>query len=161
MVSHEWTSLEIVSWLTDIVGRSQSEALYEVDKFISRLCRDCLTLISSPDEYPFTTGLPAPVIPPLTFPAILYPNNVNANASIQSFYTRSIVPRICRQATLALAAKKRASGIIGDDEYEDDGNYGSAATVDVEILQAISKRVHYGMYPASFILEPNAYEFVQ
>lgn len=27
--------------------------------------------------------------------------------------------------------------------YEDDGNYGSAATIDVEVLQAISKRVHY------------------
>jgi chorismate mutase len=45
-----------------------------------------------------------------------------------------------------LAAKKRANGIIGDDEFEDDGNYGSAATLDVEVLQAISKRVHYGMY---------------
>jgi chorismate mutase len=43
-----------------------------------------------------------------------------------------------------LSAKKRASGIIGDDEFEDDGNYGSAATLDVEVLQAISKRVHYG-----------------
>jgi chorismate mutase len=39
---------------------------------------------------------------------------------------------------------KRANGIIGDAEYEDDGNYGSAATIDVEVLQAISKRVHYG-----------------
>ena len=32
----------------------------------------------------------------------------------------------------------------GDDEYEDDGNYGSAAMLDVEVLQAISKRVCYG-----------------
>lgn len=39
---------------------------------------------------------------------------------------------------------KRGAGIVGDDEYEDDGNYGSAATIDVEVLQAISKRVHYG-----------------
>lgn len=46
---------------------------------------------------------------------------------------------------MALAALKRANGISGDDEYEDDGNYGSAATIDVEVLQAISKRVHYGM----------------
>lgn len=61
-----------------------------------------------------------------------------------SFYTRSIVPRITRRATLALAAIKRSNGIIGDEEYEDDGNYGSAATIDVEVLQAISKRVHYG-----------------
>ena len=47
-------------------------------------------------------------------------------------------------ATVQLAALKQTKGIIGDDEYEDDGNYGSAATLDVEVLQAISKRVHYG-----------------
>ena len=45
---------------------------------------------------------------------------------------------------MALAATKRAKGLFGDDEYEDDGNYGSASTIDVEVLQAISKRVHYG-----------------
>ena len=54
------------------------------------------------------------------------------------------MPRITRAATLALAAHKRAHGIVGDAEYEDDGNYGSAAFVDLEVLQAISKRVHYG-----------------
>ena len=69
---------------------------------------------------------------------------MNVNASILSFYTQAIVPRITRPATLALATIKRANGITGDDEYEDDGNYGSAAFVDLEVLQAISKRVHYG-----------------
>jgi chorismate mutase len=85
------------------------------------------------------------VLKSLDFPKILYPNDINANPSILSFYTRSIVPRITRRATLALAATKRSKGIIGDDEYEDDGNYGSAATIDVEVLQAVSKRVHYGI----------------
>lgn len=100
----------------------------------------------SPDEYPFTPAseLPKPVLPLLYFPEILFPNQINANASILSFYTRAIVPRITRRATLALAAQKRQSGIYGDGEFEDDGNYGSAATIDVEVLQAISKRVHYG-----------------
>lgn len=67
------------------------------------------------------------------------------NASILSFYIRSIVPRISVQATLTLACLKRSRGIAGDEELEDDGNYGSAATVDVEVLQAVSKRVHYGL----------------
>lgn len=107
---------------------------------------DTNILLSSPDEYPFSTGLPDPVIPPLSFPKILYPNNVNANPSILSFYTRAIVPRITRRATLALAAQKRAQGIIGDEEFEDDGNYGSAANLDIEVLQSISKRVHYGAF---------------
>ncbi|TFK40801.1 chorismate mutase [Crucibulum laeve] len=122
---------------------------------------------TSPDEYPFSSDLPEPVLPLLSFPEILYPNKINANPSILSFYTRAIVPRITRRATLALAASKRANGIIGDEEFEDDGNYGSAATIDVEVLQSISKRVHYGKFvseskfvenPAAFIphiLNPN------
>jgi chorismate mutase len=88
--------------------------------------------------------LPDPVLPPPEYPPILYPNNVNVNATILSFYIHSIVPRIAARATLHLACLKRSKGIIGDNELEDDGNYGSAATVDVEVLQAISKRVHYG-----------------
>jgi chorismate mutase len=87
----------------------------------------------------------------LSFPKILFPNNINANPSILSFYTRAIVPRITHRATLALAAQKRALGIVGDDEFEDDGNYGSSATLDIEVLQSISKRVHYGEF---FTLSP-------
>ena len=106
-------------------------------------------MLYSPDEYPFTSisELPPPILKPVSYPQVLYPNKVNANPSILSFYTRSIVPRITRQATLALASLKRANGITGDDEYEDEANYGSAATLDLEVLQAVSKRVHYGMYP--------------
>ena len=105
----------------------------------------------SPEEYPFTDAaeLPPPILKPFPHPPILHPNKINVNASILSFYTQSIVPRITRPATLALAAVKRAHGISGDDEYEDDGNYGSAAFVDLEVLQAISKRVHYGVYRIS------------
>jgi chorismate mutase len=66
------------------------------------------------------------------------------NQSILSFYVHTFVPRITQAATLAIAATNRAQGIKGEGEYDDDGNYGSAATIDVEILQAISKRVHYG-----------------
>jgi len=114
---------------------------------------------SSPDEYPFTSNLPEPVLKPVDFPKILYPNIVNANPSILSFYTRQIVPRITKTATVRLAASKRANGIIGDEEYEDDGNYGSAATLDVEVLQAISKRVHYGKFvsESKFLSDPGAF----
>ncbi|KAG2102239.1 chorismate mutase [Suillus discolor] len=128
--------------------------LKEIETFHSRARR-----YTSPDEYPFTSNLPVPVLLPLAFPKILYPNTINANPSILSFYTRSIVPRITRRATLALAAIKRSNGIIGDEEYEDDGNYGSAATIDVEVLQAISKRVHYGKFvsESKFIANPAAF----
>ncbi|KAF8501109.1 chorismate mutase [Russula emetica] len=114
---------------------------------------------TSPDEYPFTCGLPDPILSAPEYPAILHPNKINVNASILSFYIRTIVPRISIQATLTLACLKRSKGIIGDDELEDDGNYGSAATVDVEVLQAISKRVHYGKFvsESKFIQDPAAF----
>jgi len=55
-----------------------------------------------------------------------------------------------------LLQKKRAQGILGNEEYEDDGNYGSAATLDVEVLQSISKRVHYGKFvsESKFVEDP-------
>lgn len=66
------------------------------------------------------------------------------NPSILLFYVNNFVPRITQSATLSVAAANRARGVVGEAEFDDDGNYGSAATIDVEILQAISKRVHYG-----------------
>ncbi|KAE9393165.1 chorismate mutase [Gymnopus androsaceus JB14] len=128
--------------------------LKEIESFHAKARR-----YTSPDEYPFTSNLPDPVIAPLQFPEILFPNKINANPSILSFYVRSIVPRITRRATLSLAASKRAKGIAGDEEYEDDGNYGSAATIDIEVLQAISKRVHYGKFvsESKFLENPSAF----
>lgn len=115
----------------------------------------------SPDEYPFTPAseLPQPLLLPLKYPSLLYPNKVNVNASIKSLYVRSIVPRITKTATRLLAAARRAQGVTGDSEFEDDGNYGSAATVDVEVLQALSKRVHYGKFvsESKFRADPAAF----
>ncbi|KAI6129995.1 chorismate mutase [Pisolithus thermaeus] len=129
--------------------------LKEIETFHAKARR-----YTSLDEYPFTTGLPEPVLPPLKFPKILYPNDVNVNRSILSFYTRSIVPRITQRATIALSALKRSKGIVGEDECEDDSNYGSAATIDVEILQAISKRVHYGKFVAESKFRENPAAFI-
>ncbi|KAL0069790.1 chorismate mutase aro7 [Marasmius tenuissimus] len=114
---------------------------------------------TSPDETPFTENLPEPVLPPLKFPEILFPNTINANPSILAFYVCHIIPRITSQATRTLAASKRAQGILGSAEFEDDGNYGSAATLDVEVLQAVSKRVHYGKFvsESKFLEKPSAF----
>ncbi|KAG9290471.1 hypothetical protein G9A89_002446 [Geosiphon pyriformis] len=82
----------------------------------------------SPDEYPFTSPLPEPIIPPLEYPQHLKPNNINVNPKVIQFYLEHIVPSICPK---------------GDDQ-----NYGSAATRDVDCLQALSKRIHYGKFVA-------------
>lgn len=129
--------------------------LKEIESFHAKARR-----YTSPDEYPFSSGLPEPVLPPLSFPEMLYPNEINVNPSILSFYTCAIVPRITRRATLALATLKRANGIVGDEEFEDDGNYGSAATTDVEALQAISKRVHYGKFVSESKFQENPAVFI-
>ncbi|KAJ1548818.1 chorismate mutase aro7 [Cladochytrium tenue] len=85
---------------------------------------------TSPDEYPFTPAqsLPAPVLPPLRFPRLLCPNDLNVNSHIRQVYLDSIVPAICAD--------------------RDDGNYGSAVTKDVEALQILSRRVHFGKFVA-------------
>ncbi|KAK4047639.1 chorismate mutase aro7 [Microbotryomycetes sp. JL201] len=111
----------------------------------------------SPDEHPFTprSQLPEPILPPLDYPTLLYPNSVNVNDQILEFYINSVVPVITKSITTQLGTEN------------DDGNYGSAAVRDVECLQAVSRRIHCGMFvseskfldkPSDFIphiLNPN------
>ncbi|KZO96878.1 chorismate mutase [Calocera viscosa TUFC12733] len=123
--------------------------LAEIESFHAKARR-----YTSPDEYPFTSNLPPPLLPPLNFPPLLHPNTVNVNPTILNFYIHFILPRITASATQALAAKKRAEGVKGAQEWEDDGNWGSSATVDVSVLQAISKRVHYGPPSSSPLSAP-------
>lgn len=95
----------------------------------------------SPDEQPFhpRSSLPKAILAPLDYPALLHPNDVNVNPKIYAFYTEEIVPAITARA------QGSGSGVEG----EDDGNYGSSATRDVEALQAISRRIHYGASSSS------------
>lgn len=106
----------------------------------------------SPDEHPFTPRdqLPKPLLPALDYPSLLHPHGINVNDAILAFYSHDIVPAITRHCA-----------------NEDDQNYGSAATRDLEVLQNMSRRIHYGMFvseskfrecPADFvphILNPN------
>jgi len=84
---------------------------------------------TSPDEHPFFDDLPEPILPSLAFTENpLHKNRVNTNAQIMDMYVNELIPFIC------------ADG--------DDGNYGSCAVIDVNLLQALSKRIHYGMFIA-------------
>ncbi|RUS32096.1 chorismate mutase [Jimgerdemannia flammicorona] len=92
-----------------------------------------------PDEYAFTSPLPMPILPALAYPQFLHPNDINVNPQIMRIYLEHIVAAVTRP---------------GDDQ-----NYGSATTRDVEVLQALSKRIHYGKYIAEckFRESPSAY----
>jgi chorismate mutase len=84
---------------------------------------------TSPDEYPFFDDLPAPMLAPLVYADNpLHAHHVNLNGEIMAAYVNEIVPFTCREG--------------------DDTNYGSCAVIDVHLLQAISKRIHYGMFIA-------------
>lgn len=83
---------------------------------------------SSPDEYPFYNNLPAPVIERMQIASPLINDGVNINDKIKDIYINTILPYVCENA--------------------DDGHYGSSAVADVNCLQALSKRIHYGKFVA-------------
>ena len=94
--------------------------LRETERAHARLRR-----YTSPDEHPFFPGLPEPLLPAMRFDeSPLVPNTVNLNAALRLAYEREMVPYFC---------------VPGDD-----GQYGSSAMDDVAVLQALSRRVHYG-----------------
>ena len=74
---------------------------------------------------------------------LLHPHRINATPRIYEFYTHEIVPLI-----------------TANDGATVDYNYGSSAVCDCEVLGALSRRIHYGMFvseskflaaPADFI----------
>ncbi|KFM25573.1 Chorismate mutase 1, chloroplastic [Auxenochlorella protothecoides] len=86
---------------------------------------------TSPDENAyFPEALPSLLLPPITYEQVLAPcaASINLNESILKLYLEHLMPEIT--------------------EPGDDGNYGSAAMYDVMILQALSKRIHYGKFVA-------------
>ncbi|KAI9809194.1 MAG: hypothetical protein M1825_002485 [Sarcosagium campestre] len=101
----------------------------------------------SPDEYPFfPDALQTPILKPLNYPRILHPNNVNVNEKLKHSYVEYILPAAC--------SRRRGGGEDqesigeGDDRGEAQENYGSAGTVDVFCLQALSRRIHFGKFVA-------------
>jgi chorismate mutase len=86
---------------------------------------------TNPDENAFFPDeLPPLILPPITYPEVLWPaaSPVNVNERILDMYIHHLLPEIA---------------IHGDD-----GNYGSSAMYDVMILQALSRRIHYGKFVA-------------
>ncbi|KAF3912335.1 hypothetical protein AA313_de0206024 [Arthrobotrys entomopaga] len=93
----------------------------------------------APDEYPFFPEVleVVPILKPLNYPKILYPNTVNINPKIIKVYISKIVPAICKSSD-----KSRG------DRGEQQENYGSSAVADVAVLQALSRRIHFGKFVA-------------
>lgn len=87
----------------------------------------------APDETPFFPDqLQQPILPPINYPKVLahYTDEINENTEIMRFYVEEIVPKI------ACAAGEQME------------NLGSVACCDIECLQAISRRIHFGKFVA-------------
>lgn len=109
--------------------------LSETEKVHSRMRR-----YTAPDEHAFfPRQLLAPALPLLSFPEVIKPNSINFNDKVKSIYLNRIIPGISKE---------------GDDQQ-----YGSSANCDIAVLQAISKRVHYGKFvaEAKFQEQPEKY----
>ena len=90
----------------------------------------------SPDEYPFFPNvLEDPVLQPISYPRILHPNDVNVNEEIKRKYIQKVLPLAC-------------PNFGREDRGEVFENYGSSATCDVQCLQALSRRIHFGKFVA-------------
>uniref|UniRef100_A0A0E0MNY9 chorismate mutase n=1 Tax=Oryza punctata TaxID=4537 RepID=A0A0E0MNY9_ORYPU len=96
----------------------------------------------SPDEHPFfPENLLEAVVPSVEYENVLHPAaaNININKRIWDVYFDDLLPRLVMEGS--------------------DGNCGSSACWDMLILQALSKRIHYGKFvaEAKFQGSPDTY----
>lgn len=87
----------------------------------------------APDQIPFFPEVMLPsILPPVNYPKILaeYCDEINENKEIMKYYVEEIVPKISCKAG------------------EQPENLGSVSVADIECLQAISRRIHFGKFVA-------------
>lgn len=97
----------------------------------------------NPEEHPFFPDVTPPsLVPPYDYPLVLHraADFINVNDQIWDMYFKELLPLLT--------------------EPGDDGNYGSTASSDLNCLQAISRRIHYGNFVAEvkFRDAPQDYE---
>lgn len=118
--------------------------LREQERLQSRVRR-----YESPDEYPFfPDALEKPILQPLQYPPILHENDVNLNPTIKQRYIEEVLPSVCPD-------------FGRPDRGETKENYGSSATCDVNCLQALSRRIHFGKFVAESKFRKDPEKFVK
>ena len=122
----------------DWVLRSQEELQAKIRRY------------QSPDEYPFFPEVVDQelLLQPLRYPQVLWQNDVNVNTELKKFYVDDVLPSICKQTGRAERAEAQE-------------NYGSSATADVNCLQSLSRRIHFGKFVAESKFQEKPEHFVQ
>eukprot|EP00511_Aplanochytrium_stocchinoi_P010754 CAMPEP_0204871986 /NCGR_PEP_ID=MMETSP1348-20121228/37000_1 /ASSEMBLY_ACC=CAM_ASM_000700 /TAXON_ID=215587 /ORGANISM="Aplanochytrium stocchinoi, Strain GSBS06" /LENGTH=474 /DNA_ID=CAMNT_0052026593 /DNA_START=6 /DNA_END=1426 /DNA_ORIENTATION=- len=98
--------------------------LFETEKFQAKLGR-----YNSSEEHAFFEPEWLKVASNASHKSRIKANNININAKIKHVYLNKILPTMC-------------------EDKEDADNYGSTCVCDVAVLQAISKRIHFGKFVA-------------
>ena len=100
----------------------------------------------SPDEHPFfPDAVQKPIIQPLEYPKLLHPSSVNVTQTLKERYIDVILPSVCSRS--------------GQKDRKE--NYGSTATCDVLCLQALSRRIHFGILVAEVKFQQETDKFVK
>ncbi|OQS03709.1 chorismate mutase [Thraustotheca clavata] len=98
---------------------------------------------TAPDENAFFPHLlPEPILQPVNYPTVLIPNSININEQIMNVYLQKILPHVTV-------------------DVDDSTTYGSAANADVAVLQALSKRIHFGKFIAEAKFQAETEKYTQ
>ncbi|GMM38868.1 chorismate mutase [Saccharomycopsis crataegensis] len=115
-------------------------ALLQKERSESQLRR-----FQAPDEHSFfpASELCEPILSPINYPKILasYNEEINVNDEIKEYYINNIAP------------------VISVTQGEQQENLGSCTLCDIDCLQALSRRIHFGKFVAEskFINDREAY----
>ncbi|SCU92338.1 LAMI_0E09846g1_1 [Lachancea mirantina] len=99
----------------------------------SEITHSKLRRFESPDQTPFFPDkIEKPILPSINYPRVLasYSSEVNYNPAIKEVYIDQIIPLI---------------STCNEESWE---NLGSVATIDIDCLQSLSRRIHFGKFVA-------------
>ncbi|CAK7565645.1 MAG: chorismate mutase aro7 [Sporothrix epigloea] len=132
------TLASVLTWPLSVLADKRNKQYSFMDWYLSQqeALQSRIRRFESPDENPFfPEAVQAPILKPLHYPEVLHPNNVVVNDRIKQYYVETLLPKVC-------------ADFGRGDRGETQENYGSSATCDIAVLQALSRRIHFGKFVA-------------
>jgi chorismate mutase len=111
--------------------------LKETEKVQSMLCQYAL-----PEQFPFSDGLPPPVLPLQKHKHILRANSINMNDRIKNAYEKVLLRLICAREP------SETHGSASTVPRSEDAALGQSLQCDIECLQALSNYIHHAKFDA-------------
>ena len=132
------TVASVLTWPLSVLGGKRNKQYSFMDWYLSQqeALQSRIRRFESPDENPFfPEAVQKPILKPLNYPDVLHPNDVVVNDRIKKYYVETLLPKVC-------------ADFGHGDRGETQENYGSSATCDIAVLQALSRRIHFGKFVA-------------